>query len=208
MQKTEISNVAFRRIPVYLNFLKTLPPETENISATKIAQVLGFGEVQVRKDLGVLCGGGRPKIGYSVRALICGLEQMLTCDCSAVIIGAGRLGKALLDSGGFSDYGLRILAAFDFRVSVPVCSEQQKPIFPLSELPLFCSRYQPKIGIIAVPESAAQESCDRLAENGVKAIWNFSPCSLRASPDLLIQSENLPLSLAYLKLKMIRSFDN
>lgn len=66
MKTTDVSRAALGRIPVYLRFLESLLQDTETVSATVIAKELGFGEVQVRKDLGAICGSGKPRIGYTV----------------------------------------------------------------------------------------------------------------------------------------------
>ena len=75
----KISKATFARLPVYLNYLKSLP-ETGNpyISATGIAAALGMGEVQVRKDLASVSGAGKPKVGYVVRDLMATLSPLST----------------------------------------------------------------------------------------------------------------------------------
>ena len=102
-KQTEISRATFGRIPLYLSYLRTLDHETATISATTLAGKVGLGEVQVRKDLGVISGAGRPKVGYAVRELIKALEARLgsSGNTNVVVIGAGRLGRGLLDYGGF-----------------------------------------------------------------------------------------------------------
>ena len=103
---TDISRATLGRIPAYLRYLKNLPPCVQTISATVIARELGLGEVQVRKDLGALCGTGKPKIGYVCAELIDSLEGCLRSDDGGtVIVGAGKLGRALLDYGGFAAAG-------------------------------------------------------------------------------------------------------
>ena len=107
MKTTDVSRAALGRIPVYLRFLESLPQDTETVSATVIAKELGFGEVQVRKDLGAICGSGKPRIGYTVSVLKKCLGGLIDSrNGKAVIVGAGKLGRALLDYGGFSDAGL------------------------------------------------------------------------------------------------------
>ena len=110
----EISKATLKRLPTYLAYLKSLPEGSSvNISATALAAGLHMGEVQVRKDLALVSSGGRPKIGYNRAALIADIEQFLgygnTND--AVLIGAGKLGRALLGYSGFAEYGLNIVAA-------------------------------------------------------------------------------------------------
>ena len=99
MKQTDVSKATMGRIPIYLKYLRNTDHNTENISATALAKELGFGEVQVRKDLSSVSGAGRPKTGYKVDELIMTLEAFLNTDQSSnvVIIGAGKLGRALLD---------------------------------------------------------------------------------------------------------------
>ena len=198
MKTTDVSRAALGRIPVYLKFLESLPQDVETVSATTIAKALGFGEVQVRKDLGAICGSGKPRIGYTVSNLKESLESLIDSrNGKTVIVGAGKLGRALLDYGGFSDYGLDILAAFDTDVSQNNASG--KPILPIDGLHDFCKENNVSIGIIAVPAKAAQEVCDKLCQSGIKAIMSFAPCKLTAPEGVAIQYENMALSLAHLK---------
>ncbi|MEE0479568.1 MAG: redox-sensing transcriptional repressor Rex [Acutalibacteraceae bacterium] len=198
MKTTDVSRAALGRIPVYLKFIESLPQDVETVSATTIAKALGFGEVQVRKDLGAICGSGKPRIGYTVSDLKASLEYLIDSrNGKTVIVGAGKLGRALLDYGGFSDYGLDILAAFDTEVSQNNASG--KPILPIDGLHDFCKENNVSIGVIAVPAKAAQEVCDKLCQSGIKAIMSFAPCKLTAPEGVAIQYENMALSLAHLK---------
>ena len=198
MKTTDVSRAALGRIPVYLKFIESLPQDVETVSATTIAKALGFGEVQVRKDLGAICGSGKPRIGYTVSNLKASLEYLIDSrNGKTVIVGAGKLGRALLDYGGFSDYGLDILAAFDTEVSQNNASG--KPILPIDGLHDFCKENNVSIGVIAVPATAAQEVCDKLCQSGIKAIMSFAPCKLTAPEGVAIQYENMALSLAHLK---------
>ena len=198
MKTTDVSRAALGRIPVYLKFIESLPQDVETVSATTIAKALGFGEVQVRKDLGAICGSGKPRIGYTVSDLKESLESLIDSrNGKTVIVGAGKLGRALLDYGGFSDYGLDILAAFDTDVSQNNASG--KPILPIDGLHDFCKENDVSIGVIAVPATAAQEVCDKLCQSGIKAIMSFAPCKLTAPEGVAIQYENMALSLAHLK---------
>ena len=116
MERKEISKSVLKRLPNYLAYLKTIPDGgSPYISATALATALGMGEVQVRKDLAMVSDGGRPKVGYLREGLIDDIQQFLGYDNlnDAVLIGAGKLGRALLSYTGFQEYGLNILAAFD-----------------------------------------------------------------------------------------------
>lgn len=193
-----LSRQALKRLPVYMSYLKSINNgEAEYISSAAVAKALGLNEVQVRKDLGAVCKStGIPKRGFLICDLIGGISDYLGYESSkvAVLIGAGNLGMALMSYRGFENYGIEILAAFDLNSDLA----DGKKIFPLSELGKICREYNVKIGIITVPEKAAQQACDMLVENGIKAIWNFAPTYLKAPGDILVQNENMASSLALL----------
>lgn len=194
-----ISRSVLQRLPLYLSALRQLPPETATISATALAARLELGDVQVRKDLASICGGGRPKTGYRVPALRTALETALGYydRNRAVIVGAGKLGLALMEYQGFSEYGLDILAAFDTDPA-KTALQLSRPVLPMEQLGPFCRAHGIRIGVVTVPAAQAQEVCGQLAGCGVRAIWNFAPTHISAGPDILIQNENMAASLAML----------
>ena len=204
MKQIEVSRATMGRIPIYLKYLKSAIHSGDNISATTIAKQLGLGEVQVRKDLSAVSGAGRPKTGYNIGELIASLENFLNDGKirKVVLIGAGKIGRALLDYKGFEDYGLEIAAAFDTAVKEVEYSKSGQPVLPADELDGFCAENEVKIGIIAVPSENAQEVCDRLIKNGILAIWCFAPCTLNVPENIEVRYENMALSLAYLSKKI------
>ncbi len=200
MNSRSIPKATLGRLPLYLRFLESKRAESKTISATAIAKELGLGDVQVRKDLGAVSGFGKPKVGYNTDDLINQLEGCLGQNnlCKAVIVGAGKLGRALLDYNGFEEYGLEIAAAFDTDTSKLESQSGSKPIYPMSDFENFCFREGIKIGIITVPQSAAQSVCDLMAKCNISAIWSFAPIALRAPDGIVLRQENLALSLAHL----------
>lgn len=200
----KVSKAVLKRLPGYLAYLKSLhDQEYPYISATALANALGMGEVQVRKDLASVSDGGRPKIGYLRESLIEDIEQFLGYDntTDAVLIGAGRLGQALMGYRGFQEYGLNVLAAFDTN-PVSNTTDDGKPILPMDQLEQFCHVHKVLMGIITVPEAHAQEVCDQLISCGIKAIWNFAPVHLEVPDNILVQSENMATSLAVLSMHL------
>ena len=204
MERKEISKAVLKRLPGYLAYLKSIPHDgPAHISATALANALGMGEVQVRKDLAMVSDGGRPKLGYLRESLIDDIEQFLGYDntTDAVLIGAGKLGQALLGYSGFADYGLNILAAFDVSPEQGV-NIAGKPIFHINELEGFCRTHKVLMGIITVPGPYAQQVCDQLIDCGIKAIWNFAPTHLEVPVNILVQYENMATSLAVLSMHL------
>lgn len=200
MCKGGISKATLGRIPVYLEFLKSLPYESgKYISATAIAKELSLGEVQVRKDLATISGAGKPKLGYLTTELIENLESFFGNDgfTLAVLVGAGKLGKALLDYDEFKKFGIKIAAAFDSNEQAISINGKVK-IQPINEFEDFCRANNIQLGIITVGVGSAQAVCDKMLECGITAIWNFAPCKLNVPDGVILENENLALSLAYL----------
>lgn len=205
-----VSKQTLERLPTYLYYLKSLM-HTEtltNISAKSIAESLGLGEIQVRKDLASVSSGGKPKVGYVIKDLVLDLEVFLGYNNvnDAVIIGAGKLGKALLEYDGFKEYGLNIVAAFDIDKNVTLEPENGGKVLPLETLKDFCKKTNIRIGIITVPAKHAQAVCDILVDCGVRAIWNFAPSHLFAPDDILVKNENMATSLAMLSKHLTEKF--
>jgi redox-sensing transcriptional repressor len=205
-----ISKSSLQRLPLYLTYLKTLDVNDKaNISATAISSALSLGEVQVRKDIACVTAGGKPKTGYSVIKLVKSIEDFLGYNNTkdAVIIGAGKLGRALLNYSGFSQYGFNIVAAFDINIKK---ENANKRLFPMSKFGNLCKRMNIKIGIITVPSASAQQACDIMTANGILAIWNFAPVHVKVPENVLIQNENMAVSLAllsnHLKIKNLTKY--
>lgn len=200
MEKTPVTKATLGRLPEYLRFLKSLPSESfPYISATAIAKALKLGDVQVRKDLASVSGNGKPKLGYDIEDLIKRIEQFLGYGelTPAVLVGAGKLGCALLQYSGFEQYGIKIAAAFDCNEETIESSDKQR-IMSMDNFEDYCRKHNNKIGIITVGKESAQDVCDKMVNGGIIAIWNFAPCKLRVPNGIVVENENLALSLAQL----------
>jgi len=196
--QSTLSKATLGRLPLYLQFIRTM--NTEKVSATQIAKGLGLGEVQVRKDLASVCAAGMPKVGYPVQALRQDMEKALKTDVpiSAVIVGAGKLGSALMEYDGFGDYGVEIAAAFDCRAPSDSFSRGRVPVYPMGQLAPFCASHHIQEGILTVPAASAQSAADEMTAAGLKAILNFAPYPIRVPSGVTVVQENIALSLAYL----------
>ncbi len=188
------------RYPDYLNYLRDLNCEDgDTISSGAIAVALGLGEVLVRKDLAFTESVGKPRVGYVVRELIAALEGALRCDVdkTAVIVGAGGLGRALLAYGGFNKYGINIAAAFD---SDPEKQGETggKPVYPTEKMAEVIGELGVKLAIICVPASAAQTVCDGLVKAGITGILTFAPVVLKVDKGVTVRQVDLAANLAIL----------
>jgi redox-sensing transcriptional repressor len=197
-----VSKQALQRMPYYLQYLKNLHGKGVTIvAAPAIAAALNLNEVQVRKDFAAISTEkGKPKSGFSVADLIFNMEDYLGYHNvhDAVLVGAGSLGKALLSYKGFEGYGVDIVMAFDSQEALSGTKVCDKQIFSTNKLSEMCRRMKIHIGIITVPADQAQIVCDQLVAGGILAIWNFAPVHLSAPENILVQNENMAVSLALL----------
>ena len=186
-----ITSQTLSRLPLYFNYLRSLPEERKkgNISATAIAEALGLNDVQVRKDLASVSSGGRPKVGYMTSELMSDIGRFLGFENRdrVVVAGMGNFGRAMLEYNGF-----------DHKKESVGSSINGKPVRHIDQLESFCRENDIRIGIITVPETAAQEVCDRMAEAGIRFILNFAAVHLNAPKGVAVHNENISLTLAML----------
>lgn len=206
--KSEMSKATLHRLPSYLRYLYQLDKlNVLTVSSTTIANGLNLNPVQVRKDIALVSSvAGKPKTGYSTKELIADLESFLGYDNThdAILVGVGGLGKAFLGYGGFSNYGLNIVSAFDCNDNIIGKTINGKPVYGLNKLTSTVERLNIQIGIIAVPASAAQEVADLMVKSGIKAIWNFASVHLNLPADIALKNEDLAASLALLSMQLQR----
>ena len=207
-EEKNISKATISRLPLYLRFLQEEREKGATyISSSVIAQSISVSSVLVRKDLEVVSSeSGRPRKGFGIACLIADIEKFLGYDnCSdVVVVGAGGLGKAFLGYEGFKNNGLSIVAAFDVNKSLVGTRVADKPVYSMHDFEEFVRKNKVRIGIIAVPKAAAQETLDRMVAAGIKAVWNFAPATLSAPKEIVLKTEDLAANLAILSGRLYR----
>lgn len=191
-----------QRYPIYLKYFKELESQgIETISSPKIAKELGYSEEQIRKDLQAVCDeAGRPKKGREVNKLVETLESFLGYrdSTTAVIVGVGHLGGALLNYPNFPEMGFKIVAGFDNDPAKIGTFVGGKEVFALDKLPNLLPRLNSHIVVITVPSAVAQSVVDLSIKSGALAIWNFAPTHINVPGGIIIENVNLASSLAVL----------
>lgn len=207
-EKKEVSKATIDRLPLYLRFLQEANSRGERfISSSVIAQSISVSSVLVRKDLAMVSSNaGVPRKGFGVSTLIADIEKFLGYDnlSDVIIVGAGGLGKAFLGYEGFKNNGLNIVAAFDKDERLKGATVSGKPILQMEDLDAFVEEKKIRIGIIAVPKTAAQDVLEKMAAAGIKAIWNFAPAALTPPKGVVLKTEDLAASLSILAGKLFR----
>jgi redox-sensing transcriptional repressor len=157
-----------------------------------LAEAVGATSAQVRKDFSLFGISGNKKGGYQTDNLIEKLQALLGKDRlqSVIIAGIGNIGTALLKYKAFESEGIKIIAGFDIDPSKQT-KKIKVPVMPLEEMAAFVHERDIRIGIIAVPDVAAQSVCDAMVAAGIRGILNFAPLVLRADPDVVVNNVNL-----------------
>jgi len=200
-----ISDPAVGRLPLYQAIVSEAVRRGErHISSTAIAGELGLSPVLVRKDLESTGIAGVPRRGFPAAELARGLESSLAWGGlnKACLIGAGRLGAALLANPRFARYGLAIVAAFDNdprKIGVTISG---RIVQPPAQLPAVVQGQGALIAILAVPPEAAQAAADLAVRAGARGIWNFTPVDLDLPTGVITQRVELAAGLALLSKKL------
>jgi redox-sensing transcriptional repressor len=202
-----VSDLTAQRLSVYLRCLDDLLLDgIETISSQHLAKRLLLNSAQIRKDLACFGEFGVRGVGYMVSDLRQNLANILglTRERPVVIIGAGNLGMALADYGGFNRDGLSMVGLFDADAGkIGRVTRGGSRIRPMTDLERVTARRKVSMAILAVPAPVAQEVLDQMVRAGIRAVLNFAPVRLRAPSritlkevDLRIQLENLVFHLA------------
>jgi redox-sensing transcriptional repressor len=200
-----IPEPALRRLPVYLQLLKSLQERNINeVSTTVFADTLNLDPTQVRKDIAYTGMIGKPKVGYDVNELIETIESYLNWNnlTDAFLAGTGNLGSAILGYDALKKYGINIVAAFDNDPAKIETKIQGIEVLSIRKLTNLAERMHIKVGILTVPAQAAQEVATHMVDGGIIAIWNFAPVSLSVPKDIIVENAGFSTSLAVLSRKL------
>jgi redox-sensing transcriptional repressor len=183
MAKRAIPDIVVGRLPVYLRALTFLMAEGRQVtSSQELGDRLGISSAQIRKDLSHFGEFGKQGTGYDIAYLYDQLRQILKVDrmWDVVLVGAGNLGKAIADYGGFAGKGFVIRAIFDTdpdKIAGPMGIDNLV-VKDVRELADSIRQLDIKVGIIATPAEDAQTVARIMAEAGIKAILNYAPITL------------------------------
>lgn len=210
MSQPKISESTVRRLSVYLRLLRELNgDDREIVSSRELAERSGTTSAQVRKDLSLFGSFGKRGRGYEVDALEATLEEILGLGRTwgVAVVGAGKIGSALLGYGDLEKRGFEIVAAFDndpAKVGTDVFGIE---VSDLSEVDRVVAERNVELAIVATPPRAAQDVTDRLAAAGVSGVLNFAPVKLEAPPGVTIRSMDVALELEALSFSLTREAD-
>ena len=190
-----------KRLPKYYRYLRSLQAEgITSISSRELAAQMGTTASQVRQDFNCIGDvNGRQGIGYSVENLLSILEQLLFGNgdrLPTILIGCGRLGKAVSRFITTDANGYKLIAAFDNAPDEVGKEISGVRILHIDELEAFCEEHKPEVAVLCLPRSGAEEISGRLVSMGIKGFWNFSHYDLSVPyPEVVVENVHLGDSL-------------
>ena len=201
MESKEISQAVISRLPRYFRYLGELKDEgIERISSQELSDIMKVTASQIRQDFNNFGGFGQQGYGYNVEFLYNEIGKILGLDKkhNFIIVGAGNLGRALGNYMNFERRGFIFRGMFDRNPELIGNDVRGIKVMPMEELESFVRENDIDIAVLTIPKTGAVEVADKLAHNGIRAIWNFAHVDLNLPKE--IQVENVHLSDSLMKL--------
>lgn len=194
----KVSDSTIGRLSIYLRLLTELESEgIQTLSSEELARRCGTTAAQVRKDLSFFGTFGKRGLGYGVPELIAALRSILGLErrWRVALVGAGKIGAALLGYQDFRRQGFFITAVFDADVDKVGQRWNGLVIQDDAEMENTLRDAAIDIAIVAVPAESAQPVVDRIVSSGVCAILNFAPTKLTVPSGVALKNVNMALEL-------------
>lgn len=202
MKRIKVSNNVIRRMPRYLRKLDELKASGVNrISSKNLGTLLGLTPSQIRQDFSCFGEFGQQGYGYNVSALRDEIASILGMDrgFTAILVGVGNIGHALMDNFCFSEWGFTLAAAFDIDPAIVGKTNNGVTVRHMDELLDFLRDNHIDVAVLTVPADAAVAVAKLLRGNGINAIWNFTNVEL-TEPNSNTIVENIHFSDSLLSL--------
>jgi redox-sensing transcriptional repressor len=200
-QADGIPEATVARLPIYLRALYGLAERgISTVASEELAAAAGVNSAKLRKDLSHLGSYGIRGVGYDVDYLVYQVSRTLglTQDWPVVIVGAGNLGRALANYGGFVSRGFTISAMLDSNTAIVGSRIARLTVRHVDELEAVVATHKVAIGVIATPAGSAQAVCDRLVAAGVTSILNFAPLVLSVPEGVDVRKVEISIELQIL----------
>ena len=198
MEEKKISSAVIKRLPRYYRYLSELLEKgIDRISSHELSKKMNVTASQIRQDFNNFGGFGQQGYGYNVGYLhdeigkILGLEH----NYNVIIIGAGNLGRALANYGGFTKRGFQMAGIFDVDKEKIGKKINDIPVYSIEDIEVFVKEHPVHIAALTVPKDQASKIAGRLAEVGVEAFWNFASTDLKVPSHVVVENVHLAESL-------------
>ena len=194
--RQEVSKAVIQRLPRYYRNICELKAEgAQRISSRALAERMGLTASQIRQDFNCFGGFGQQGYGYNIEKLQEELGAILGLRAgrTAILLGAGNLGRALLNNFNFSASGFELLCAFDASPELIGRSFGGYEVRDAKELERYIDELHPDVAVLTIPRGNAPAIARSLVERGIRGLWNFTGEDLHLE-GLGVPVENVHLS--------------
>ena len=193
-----ISSAVIRRLPRYYRYLgELMEGGIHRISSNELSTKMKVTASQIRQDLNNFGGFGQQGYGYNVQSLYDEIGKILGIDRThnMIIVGAGNLGRAIINSKDFEKRGFIIKGVFDNDMRLEGKMISGVLVMMIDKMTDFIKENNIEIVALTIPKKSARELGKIVADAGVKAIWNFAHTDLNLPDDVIVENVHLSESL-------------
>lgn len=199
MKKQKVSTAVIRRLPRYYRHLDDLfRSGVVRISSSALGESMGLTASQIRQDLSCFGEFGQQGYGYNIESLRDEVAQILGMNDghTAILLGAGNLGRALIENFHFEKSGFQLTAAFDIAPNIVDTTIAGVPILHVDRLESYLADHGASVAVLTVPGRTARAIAERLVSAGVKGLWNFTNVELNVKgPGVVVENVHFADSL-------------
>lgn len=199
MKRDTIAKPVIARLPKYYSCVDELYLDNcIRVSSATLSQRLGFTASQIRQDFSCFGEFGQQGYGYNVKKLRYEIREILGLNSrnTAIVVGCGNLGRALLNNFDFEACGFYVLAAFDRDVTARNSRVGSVQVMDVGMMRRFVEEEKPCLAVLTVSEDTAQTAAAALSDMGIQAIWNFTACKLKLNnPNVVVENVSFQESL-------------
>lgn len=201
----KVPEVVIKRLPRYYRYLgELLSQNIRRISSNALSQKMNVTASQIRQDFNYFGGFGQQGYGYNAEHLYSEIGNILGLNegNTTIIVGAGNLGRALASHDNFEKRGFKLVGIFDIDCNIVGTQINGIPVMHIDELDSFMKNNRVDIGILTVPHDAVHETAEKLADNGIRGLLNFSYTELEMAKNIAIENVHLSDSMMTLSYKI------
>lgn len=194
--RRKIPQATAKRLPLYYRFLTHFNQQGKTrISSQELSKVVKIDPATIRRDFSYFGALGKKGYGYNVEYLLGFFRKTLDQDeiTEVALIGVGNLGTALLNYNFLKSNNTKIVMAFDRDPDKVGKDCDGVPIYHIDQLEEKLGDV--RVAILTVPATEAEKITEKLIDNGILGILNFTPARITVPNYVRVHHIDLSIEL-------------
>ncbi|PAV27689.1 redox-sensing transcriptional repressor Rex [Virgibacillus profundi] len=196
MAMNKIPQATAKRLPLYYRFLNNLNHQgKKRVSSKELSEAVKVDSATIRRDFSYFGALGKKGYGYNVEYLLGFFRKTLDQDelTDVALIGVGNLGTAFLHYNFLKNNNIQIKMAFDAAKEKVGTDIGGVPVYHIEDLEDKMTGI--KVAILTIPASEADGITNRLVEQGITGILNFTPARITVPDHIRVHHIDLAVEL-------------